>query len=278
MYTALLPGALGVRASLAEGLELARRHGFTGYHFDIREAADLGAERVRILAEETEVRPAAFGFPLEFRRDEVAYQEGLADLPRLAAVAAELGVTRTSTWIMPVSSELTYRQNFALHAARLAPAADVLADHGVRLGLEYVGPKTLWSSGRFPFIHTLREMTELCDAVGPNAGYLLDSFHWFTAHERAETLRELSKDQIVEVHVNDAPDGPRDEQIDQQRTLPGATGVIDLNTFLRALQGLGYDGPVLVEPFSEAVRALPADEACAATAASLQAVWRAAGL
>ena len=224
MYTALLPGAIGVRTSLAEDLELARRHGFTGCHFDIREAADLGAERVCTLAEEARIRLAAFGFPLEFRRDETTYGEGLAELPRLAAVAAELGVTRTSTWIMPVSDDLTYRQNFALHASRLAPAAGILTDHGVRLGLEYVGPKTLWSSGRFPFIHTLREMAELCETVGPNVGYLLDSFHWFTAHETVETLQGLSKDQVVEVHVNDVPDLPPDEQRDQQRELPGATG------------------------------------------------------
>ena len=278
MYTALLPGAIGMHTSLAEDLELARRHGFTGCHFDIREAADLGAERVRTLAEETRIRLAAFGFPLEFRRDETTYGEGLAELPRLAAVAAELGVTRTSTWIMPVSDDLTYRQNFALHASRLAPAAAILADHGVRLGLEYVGPKTLWSSGRFPFVHTLREMTELCETVGPNVGYLLDSFHWFTAHGTVETLQGLSKDQVVEVHVNDVPDLPPDEQHDQRRDLPGATGVIDLNAFLSALQRLGYDGPVLVEPFSEAVRRLPTDDACAATAASLQTVWRATGL
>ena len=278
MYTALLPGAIGVRVSVAEGLELAQRHGFAGYHFDIREAADLGVERVRTLAEEAQVRLAAFGFPLEFRRDEATFQTGLADLPHLAAVAADLGVTRTSTWIMPVSTDLTYRQNFALHGSRLAPAAAILADHGVRLGLEYVGPKTLWSSGRFPFIHTLQEMAELCAVVGPNAGYLLDSFHWFTAHETLETLQQLSKEQIVEVHVNDAPDLPPDEQLDQQRTLPGATGVIDLKVFLKALQGLDYDGPVLVEPFSDMVRQLTADEACAATVASLHKVWRAAEL
>jgi sugar phosphate isomerase/epimerase len=62
------------------------------------------------------------------------------------------------------------------------------------------------------------------------------------------------------------------------RTLPGETGVIDIAGFLQALRKIGYEGPVMVEPFSERVRQLPPEEACAATAAALNKVWRQAGL
>ena len=62
------------------------------------------------------------------------------------------------------------------------------------------------------------------------------------------------------------------------RDLPGATGVIDIATFLNALQHIGYDGPVMVEPFSERVRAMEREEAVAATAAALGRVWEQAGL
>jgi sugar phosphate isomerase/epimerase len=58
--------------------------------------------------------------------------------------------------------------------------------------------------------------------------------------------------------------------MDLSRELPAATGVIDVAMFLRALVQIGYDGPVRAEPFNEAVRKLPANEAAAATAAAMR--------
>ncbi len=71
---------------------------------------------------------------------------------------------------------------------------------------------------------------------------------------------------------------PRDSQVDQVRTLPGETGVIDCARFLGALAEIGYDGPVMVEPFSEEVRLLSDKEACAVVAAALEKVWEKGGL
>lgn len=280
MFRSLSPGAIGASVeNLADGLELAARHGFAGYHFSIGEVAALGAEEALALAARTGVRLSAWGFPLDFRGEEGAYQASLAQLPALAKVAAALDARRTATWIMPCSDELTYRENFALHVERLRPAAAILADEGVRLGLEYVAPKTLWASKQYEFVHTMEQMEELCDAVGENAGFLLDSWHWYTAHETAEDVRRLRPEQVVDVHVNDAPAGVAiDDQLDNMRDLPGATGVIDIAAFLTALQHIGYDGPVMVEPFSQRVRSLAREEAVAATAAALGRVWQQAGL
>jgi len=280
MFRSLGTGPLGVQvASLADGLDLAARHGFAGYHFGIGEVAAIGVGRARELAEEKGVRLSGWGFPLDFRGDRAPYDEGLAQLPELAAVAAELGVLRTATWIMPASDELSYEENFAFHVERLKPAAAILAAHGIRFGLEYVGPKTLWASKKHAFAHTMEQMLELCAAIGENMGLLLDSWHWYTSRETADDLRGLRAEQIVDVHVNDAPAGIGiDEQVDNVRDLPGATGVIDIATFLGVLQELGYDGPVMVEPFSERVRAMADEEAVAATADALAAVWREAGL
>jgi sugar phosphate isomerase/epimerase len=46
--------------------------------------------------------------------------------------------------------------------------------------------------------------------------------------------------------------------------------VIDVGPFLNALNQIGYDGPVRVEPFNQALNDLSNDEACAAAAASLK--------
>ena len=52
---------------------------------------------------------------------------------------------------------------------------------------------------------------------------------------------------------------PVDEQLDDARQLPGTTGVIDLNGFLRALERIGYDGSVAVEAFDRRLALLPVD-------------------
>jgi sugar phosphate isomerase/epimerase len=46
--------------------------------------------------------------------------------------------------------------------------------------------------------------------------------------------------------------------------------VIDAAGFLKALAAIGYDGPVRAEPFNEAVRKLPVEEAVAATARAMK--------
>jgi sugar phosphate isomerase/epimerase len=279
MFTSLSPGAIGVQVdNLQHGLALAARHGFDGYHFGIGEAHDLGVTRVQELSEETGVRLSAFGFPLDFRGDEAAFEQDLAALPALAQTAADLDVRRTATWITPASDELSFADNMALHVQRLTPATAILADHGIRLGLEYVGPKTSRTGKKYEFVHTMDQMSALCIAVGNGCGYLLDAWHWYTAHEDAPYLQRLSPEQVVDVHVNDAPDRPVDEQLDNQRCLPGETGVIDIATFLGSLKQIGYDGPVMVEPFSQDVRDMTPDDACAATRAALGKVWTQARL
>ena len=71
------------------------------------------------------------------------------------------------------------------------------------------------------------------------------------------------------------------ERVDTLKVaLPMETGVIDLVGFMRALREMGYDGPVMPEPFSQRINDLAATdpEAAAREAArSMDALWRAAG-
>ncbi len=279
MFTSLSPGAIGVAADgLEDSLRLAAAHGFEGCHFSIAEASRLGPAAAADAARAAGVRLSAFGFPLDFRGGEADFERDLAALPALARTAEALGVQRSATWITPASDDLTYAENFALHARRLKPAAEVLDDHGIRLGLEYVGPDNSRRGRRHEFVHTMDQMAELGAAVGPNCGFLLDAWHWYTAREGASHLLALEAAQVVDVHVNDAPRRPVGEQLDHERCLPGETGVIDIATFLGCLKEIGYDGPVMVEPFSQRLREMAPDEACAATRAALTKVFAQAGI
>jgi sugar phosphate isomerase/epimerase len=154
----------------------------------------------------------------------------------------------------------------------LRAVALVLKDHSVRLGLEYVGPKTSWTARRYTFIHTLAEMKDLVGEINTgNVGFLLDSWHWWHAGDTAEDLLALKGSDVIAVDLNDAPAGVRKDQMpDGRRELPCATGVIDVGAFLRALNQIGYDGPVRAEPFNQALNQMGKEQACQATAAALR--------
>jgi sugar phosphate isomerase/epimerase len=285
MFKALSPHAIQVRpGSLQVAMELARRGGFEGLEFNVREIADLvdqrGAEQVRGLFAQSGLKPAGFGLPVDWRAEESKWRTGLEDLPRLAQAAAGIGATRTFTWILPGSDERDFEANRRFHVERFTPIAQILGDSGCSLGLEFIGPKTLRGRFRHPFVYRMGAMLELGAAIGPNVGLLLDCWHWYTSGGTVEELRALRPEQVVYVHVNDAPAGiALDEQIDNVRALPGETGVIDIATFLRSLQTIGYDGPVVPEPFKQSLADLASDEARVTTVgAAMDKIFGQAGL
>lgn len=284
MFINLSPGTIGIRATLAESIALAKRHGFAGVDFSIGEVADLvearDADAVLALFDEAGLKAGAWGFPVDFRSSDDALKESVAALPRLARAAQACGFTRCTTFIMPCHDEMAYAENFTYHVERMRPGAEILADHGVAFGLEWVGPKTLRESKRHPFIHTMAEALELGDAIGTgNMGLLVDAYHLYTSHASNDVIKTLSTKQVVNVHVNDAiKDVPVDEQLDGVRDLPGYSGMIDLNGFLHALREIGYDGPVTAEPFSQRLREMEADDAAAETGEAMAAMWERAGL
>ena len=261
MIKALSPGAIGVAAaSIEEAARAARVGGFAAVEISPAEVVARGVASARDALGGVAV--AGFGIPFDWRGEHEAWQHGLSALPEGAAAMAALGCHRCMTWIMPMSDSRDYEANAAFHVGRLAPIAQILAREGIALGLEYVGPKTLRSQGRYPFAHTMPEMLELCERVGPNVGLLLDCWHWYTSHETVADIQALRPEEVVYVHVNDAPVGVEiDDQLDNVREVVAATGVIDLGGFLGALREIGYDGPVVCEPFNESLGELPDDDA-----------------
>jgi sugar phosphate isomerase/epimerase len=177
--------------------------------------------------------------------------------------------------VLSFSDDRPFDENFKWHADRFRPIAKILRDYGCSLGLEFLGPKTIRQGHKYDFVHTAGGMLELCDAIGTgNVGLLLDSWHWYTAHGTIDELLKLKPGNVTYVHINDAPKGvPIDEQIDNVRRLPGETGVIDLVGFLKALNEIGYEGPVTPEPFSDKVKGLQPDEAAGMTIDLLNEVW-----
>lgn len=268
-------GSIGVRADQREAIRLAHRCGFESVEPAADFLAKLSEDQLKELLADMKIKKlvwGASGLPADFRGSDAAFAKGMKALKPVAEGLKRAGVTRMATWLSPSHASLTYVANFRQHARRLREVAKVLADHGQRLGLEYVGPKTSWTAARFPFIHTMAEMKDLIAEINqPNVGFLIDSWHWYTAGESQADLLTLRNRDVVCVHLNDAPAGiPVDRQMDMKRDLPCATGVIDLKSFFTALLKIGYDGPIVIEPFSQDLRAMPAEKAVETTAAAMK--------
>ncbi len=277
-YKNLGPGHIGVKANQQQALEYAVKYGFDSITPSPGEFQNKSTSEIRDwleLMKEKGIRYGTSGLPVEFRRDEDRFKTDMARLPKQAGLLRQLGIRRIATWITPGHRELTYMQNFKQLKNRFREVANVLKDNDIRLGLEFVGPRTSRARFRFPFICTQIGMMELVDAIGTgNVGLLLDSWHWYTSHGTVDELLQLSNKDIVHVHVNDAPSGiDVDQQMDNRRALPVTTGVIDMKGFINALVKIGYDGPVECEPFDQELRNMDNDAALQKTIAALNRIW-----
>ena len=267
-------GALGISANQRQAIDLAAKHGFDVVDADGKYLGGLSDGELSDLAGYMKSKNVGFamaGLPVEFRKDDAAFQSGMATLPAFARGVQRAGGRMVTTYVLPMSNDRTYLVNFKLHAARLGAAAKVLRDSGLRFGIEYVAPKTLWASQKYPFAHTMAEMRELIAEMNqPNTGLVIDSWHWYHAGDQASDIQALKASDVVSIDLNDAPTGvPKDQMVDGKRELPAATGVIDVKSFLAALQQIGFQGPVRAEPFNDAVRHMAADDAAEAAHAGL---------
>lgn len=268
-------GSIGVKATPPQALEYAHRHGFDSVSADSGWLAGLNPDELQRFLAEMKAKKIVWGnagLPVEFRKEEAEFRTGVAELKRRAPALQRAGVTRVTTWILPSSDTMSYVENLKFQARRLAECAAILADHGCRFGLEYVGPKTAWTARRYPFVHSMREMRELIAEIGkPNMGFVMDSWHWYTAGDKEEDLKTLKASEVVSIDLNDAPAGVAwDQQVDSKREVPCATGVIPMAVFMNGLNAIGCDAPARCEPFNAALRAMAAEEAVAATAAAMK--------
>ncbi|MBB6672671.1 sugar phosphate isomerase/epimerase family protein [Cohnella nanjingensis] len=247
MRRGLSVAGLGALENEAELIRLAGKHGFrtvdVNAHWLI---GQFGTEKARALLAENGVEIGSIGLPVDWRTTEETFLDGMKILGEHAAAARALGCTRCCTYILP-STDYPSAHFMAVATRRLRACAQLLGVYGIRFGLEFVGPhhlRTRWSN---PFIWTMEETLDWIGAIGEgNVGLLLDAYHWHTNGLKAADIEALRPEQIVHVHLNDAPDVPVEQALDNARLYPGE-GVIDLTGFLRALRKIGYDGPVAQE-------------------------------
>jgi sugar phosphate isomerase/epimerase len=275
MYKTISPGMVGHSMCFTDAAESCSKAGFEGYWFSTEGDFDIPAGKTKELLAKTGLRAAGFGLPVEFRKETAVFESDYSKLENHVKYAAEIGAKRCVTWIMPFSDTLTYKENYELHSSRLKQCCEVLKEYDVVFGIEFVGPPKLRRGAKYEFIHNLDQALELCNDIGTgNCGLLMDVFHWDLAGQTKEDFKKITADQIALVHINDAPAGiPVEEQEDLVRKLPGETGVLRIADFFEGLKSVGYDGPVLAEPFEPKLAQMPYEKAFEVVIDSINRVW-----
>jgi sugar phosphate isomerase/epimerase len=264
---ALNPGIIGVKSNFAETIDYAIKYGYEAVSPFTQEVMNSYSEgqlnETIARMKEHKLSYDSTNIPVDFRRDKTRFNDDFKGLRKFCETMEKQGATRMNTWIISSHSELTYNENMKQHAYRLGECARVMKDYGIRLGLEYLGMRTLMIGARYPFIGSMKEGKELIGEIGEsNVGFVLDSFHWYNANDTLDDIRTLKPEDIITCDINDARAGfKREEQTDGKRELPMATGVIPIKDYLQGIIDIGYDGPMRTEPFNQVLNDMENDEA-----------------
>jgi len=156
-------------------------------------------------------------------------------------------------------------------AARLARLADRLAARGLLVALEAFPWSALADVGAA--VDLLRR------AGAPNAGLMVDVWHFFNGGADVGALADLPGAGVAAVQLND---GPRVHayflhHARAARRLPGE-GELDVVDLVRAVADTGFAGPWCVEVNTPEFRALPLETAARASADAARRVLDTAGI
>jgi sugar phosphate isomerase/epimerase len=273
--TVLCSGTLGAGISFRERLAAAQAGGFSGLSLwgrDYQAARDEGLsdQDIRLLLADhgmsvAELDPAWWWLPgasdiripPEFDEERIF---GFAER-ELFGVADAVGARSLNavdvfggTWSLDAA------------AAAFAGLCDRAAEHGLLVHLEFLP----WS--RVPDLATAWRVIRGADR--PNGGLMLDAWHYFRSGPDSTLLRSIPGASILGVQLSDAPAAPESEPLQatlHARLLPGQ-GELALPTLLTDLRATGTGAPLGVEVFSDALHALPPEEAGRLAGLALRAV------
>jgi len=284
MFKNLNPDLLGVSGRDSEMIELALSHGFKGVDLDIaalsEQVQSQGMAKATRLLVSARLKVGSFPLPVRWQEDGADYQDDLKKLPAYAALAAELGCTRTVLTIEPGTDSRPYHENFEFHRRRITELATALQPFKIRLAVGFLAPLACRAGMAFQFAQSADELILLLSTVSAdNVGLALDSWHWHLGGGRTEQLQKLTGAKILTVSLADAaPDATSANAQLSGRLLPVDGGVIDNVGLLSTLAELGYDGPVTPAPDRACFASLGRDAIVRKCGEALDQLWKSAGL
>jgi sugar phosphate isomerase/epimerase len=187
----------------------------------------------------------AMALPVEVRKDEATFASTFPRLEGACRFAARAGCG-VALLGMPPSSEQPRAAQAQIYRERLKKCCAILDQYSIRLALECITPLHMRRAHPYEFIWRNAEMLEFGLSVSPNAGLILDTWHWHHDGGDPESILSIPADRILDVHFSDSPPAPAEDIRDFERLLPGE-GVIDFGLFFQLLEQKEYSGAITVE-------------------------------
>ncbi len=267
----------------SELIELALSFGFDSMDIDIvdfeQQAEVYGVEHARRLMVSARLKSGMFHLPLDLAAPDAAFARDLALLPKRLELAHATEALRAAAAIAPASEEHSFKDFFELHRTRLDTVGEMLAKHGIMLGLA-IQPETEASEGKgSQFINTYEGLLGLVAVSHPSVGAIVDSWALHVTGEGLDVIGKVPRGRIVEVRLSDAPRETRGVDLHaNQRLLPGDTGVINTAGVLTHAREAGFEGPVTPWADRSAVAGRGREKIVKLAGDRIDAVWREAGL
>ena len=259
-------GSIGHVLPFPESCRLAEKFGYDAVNADRLFLKEHGPVQVAGLLKQHNLEPGAFAFSAAFNGcySDTEFEQSLTQFQQDLSLCREAGFKCCVGYVQPSSDTLGYYDHFALLSGRLKRIKPLLETHDVRLGLEFIGPTTMRVRRKFDFIHTMDGIRSLIAAAKAQncVGLKLDALHWYTSGAGLLDIEKLFPGEVVYVELNDGLKGDYDRFTlpEFQRELPGAAGTIDIAGMLGKLDAIGFDGPLVVEPWNAQLREMrPSD-------------------
>ena len=189
----------------------------------------------------------------------------------IEAVADALGGRQVSAGEFSADLRLDTEEALERAAKALRANADRLANKGLLVALESFP----WSA-----LANMRIAMDLLRRAGaPNAGLLIDVWHFYNTGGHADQLVDLPTAGITGFQLNDGPLVHQNflQHARAERQLPGE-GELDVVGLIHAVRRAGFTGPYCVESNTPEFRNLPVAEAARRAADAATSVLRAAGV
>lgn len=229
----------------------------TGTLADLKEMLDAAGIKALSMnsIEQVNTRPAGGTKALHAECKKLASWAQALSCPYLVAVPGFL------------SEPVSEKEMIARTVDALAPLAEIVAAHQVRLAFEFLG----FSHCSVSSLPMAREVVRRLGR--PSVGLVIDTFHFFLSGAPLERLAEIAPGELFLFHVNDAEDQPRHKLADEHRVLPGQ-GVIPLKKIWEVLQQHGLIDHASLELFRPHYWHLPPEKLLGDGLASMQRIFR----
>ncbi|HUS80231.1 MAG TPA: sugar phosphate isomerase/epimerase [Armatimonadota bacterium] len=261
MRAAINVATLNQDLSLEDFVQVAGATGWEGVELIVPEklmayAEEHGVDGAQRLLADAGVAMAHFFIGLPMQAEGAEFDRALEAAAEKCRLARSLGMSQVGVWLPPRTEQPQARARADL-AMRLRDAAQLAAEHGLQMTVEFIG--TL--RGGTPLVATLTDVLQVIEAAGEsNLGALVDLFHFYVGGSELADLRAMPLELLTMVHVDDAPPGDLEQLKDADRVMPG-DGVMPVVEMLRICAEKGYEGWASLELFGDKYRQMEPEQA-----------------